>query len=353
LNAFSLKRDSSEITYTITRTEEDKEYTNQDVLLTILLNKKVESIDGFTISEDGKSLTKNITENESETIIVEDDSGNKKEISYDINNIDKISPEIIGVEDGETYGLNQTVEYKDNIGIKNIFIDRYSSLSFSAYTDYYDTSFYKGIDLLSNSINVNITGHPKGTVKYLYYLNNVLKEKTTNTNYKYTGLTANTYYTVKVVAVDENDNVLETKSRSLRTKYFSTVVGEKGTNTFKVTVYGIDNRVEKLIAIGYTNSNNQKNYYPSINSDRSVTFTFSATEVTGSLQSGYYYFHIQMFDSTYSTLYDTLCCNVIFGTKYTNTAQKIDPYKLTTAGNYQIIVTDFAGNKTEKNIIIK
>ena len=58
LNAYKLNRDSREIIYTLNRTENDKEYTNQDVILTIDLNKPIYEIDGFTISEDRKQLTK-------------------------------------------------------------------------------------------------------------------------------------------------------------------------------------------------------------------------------------------------------------------------------------------------------
>ena len=108
LNAYKLNRDASEITYTLKRSESDKEYTNQDVILTINLNKPIYAIDGFTISEDRKILTKTITENEKNTITVEDVSGNKKDIFYEINNIDKIPPEIIGIENGKTYTSNVT-----------------------------------------------------------------------------------------------------------------------------------------------------------------------------------------------------------------------------------------------------
>ena len=67
LKAYKLNRDNSEITYSLSRTDSDKEYTNQDVILTVNLNKPVYKIDGFVISEDRKKLTKVIKENEKAT----------------------------------------------------------------------------------------------------------------------------------------------------------------------------------------------------------------------------------------------------------------------------------------------
>lgn len=355
LNAFTLTRDDSEIIYNITRTEEDKLYTNKDVLLSIYLNKPINKIEGFNISEDGKILTKIIKENESNTIKVEDNSGNSKDIAYTINNIDKIPPEIVGIEDGMTYNTNKNISYTDNIGIKDIFVDRYSKLNVAIYPDYYDTSFYKGIDITSDKIIVNLTGKPKNTSFYKYYLNGNLKATTKEKTYTYSGLLAGTNYQIKVEALDENNNVLESISKNVITKYFKEIKTEKTGNTFKVTVYGIDPKIQKAIAIGFTNDNNKKYFYPIINSDRSLTMTFLASDITNSLlENSYYYFHIQLFDNqNYTYLYETICCNVIFNTNYIKKEEtEINPYNLTQNGNYEITVVDLAGNKTIKNITI-
>lgn len=352
LKAFSLTRDNSDIIYSISRTENETEYTNKDVMLTINLNKSVENVDGFEISNDGKTLTRLIEENEMNTIIVEDISGNKKEISYNINNIDKIPPEIIGVEDGETYNTNKEINYMDNVGIKDIFIDKYSNLSMRCYEDFYDTSFYKGIDVTSNSINVTISNHPKNTKYYLYYLNGVLKAKTTECQFKYTGLKSATNYDVKVEAVDSEGEVLESLSRNIKTKYFSNIETEKCEDTFIVTLYGIGSKVDSAYGVGFTNSNNQKYIPASINSDRSLTIKFSALDITEKLQNGYYYFHIHLFDNESNSVIEFVCCNVIFNQNYVESENTLNPYSLTSNGNYQLIVTDLAGNITEKNITI-
>ena len=354
LNAYQFSRDNSEITYTLTKTVEENEYTNQDVTLTINLNKPVYQIDGFTISEDMKTLTKVITENETNTILVEDASGNTKEVIYNISNIDKIPPEIIGVEDGEIYTSNVVLDYKDNVGIKEVKIDKYGSLETSLHDDYYDTSFFKGTDLTDTTAQIRLVGHPKNTKSYKYYINNILKGETVENSYKFTDLEKGTSYTIKIEALDENGNVLETVTRDIKTKMFSKIEATKNnTGAFDVTVYGIDSSVDKAVAIGFTDASNHTTSYPAINDNRSVNVSFSAQAITGSLQSGYYYFHIQLYNN--GVVVDTVCCNIIFNQTYTESTEDIsqDLYNLTSDGNYQIVVTDLAENKTEKCITIE
>ena len=352
LNAYNLSRDSSEITYVLSRTESDKEYTNKDVTLTIDFNKPIYEIDGFTISENRKKLTKVITENEKNTITVEDVSGNKKEVTYEINNIDKIPPEIIGVEDGKTYTSNVTLDYKDNVGIKDIVIDKYSDLKLSLYDDYYDTGAYKGTDLTDTTANIRVVSHPKKTKTYKYYINNSFKVESANTQYNFTGLKKGTSYTIKVEAIDENGKVLQTATRGIKTKLYSKITGTKNSSgTFSVTVSGIDSSIDSAVAVAFTDSSGKNITYPSIKSDRSLSVTFKVQAVTETIKSGYYYFHLQLFDD--GAHVDTACCNIVFKESSSSSSTGNTLYKLTTHGNYHIIVTDLAGNKTEKYITIK
>ena len=354
LNAYKLSRDSSEITYILSRTESDKEYTNKDVTLTIDFNKPIYQIDGFTISEDRKKLTKIIKENEKNIITVEDISGNQKDVSYEINNIDKIPPEIIGVDNGKTYTSNVTLDYKDNIGIKDIVIDKYSDLKLSMYDDYYDTVSYKGTDLTDTTANIRVISHPKDTKTYKYYINNSFKAESAKTQYNFTGLKKGTSYTIKVEAIDENGKVLQTATRNIKTKLYSKITGNKNSSgTFSVTVSGIDASIDSVIAVGFTDSSGKNMTYPKIKSDRSVSVTFDANAVTQSVEKGYYYFHLQFFDN--GNHVETACCNIIFKNSNSSTSGSSGDtlYSLTTNGNYHIIVTDLAGNKTEKYITIK
>lgn len=357
LTAYKLSRDDTEITYTITKNIEDDVYTNKDILLTISLNKPVDNVYGFDLSEDRKTLTRLLTENESQTIVVEDDSGNRKNIDYTIFNIDKEPPKINGIENGKTYNSNVAIEYTDNVGIKDVLIDNYSnSLILTCYDDYYDTAIFKGTDLTDSFAIIRVIGHPKNTKTYKYYINNVFKEQSENKVYKFSGLSKGTSYTIKVEAIDEFGNVLDTKTRIVKTKLYSRLEASKNTSgSFTYTVYGIDSSIDKVEAVAFTNEGNKIHQPLSINSNRTVTVNTSAQSVTGNIQNGYYYFHLQLFDNEKGGVVDTACFNVKFNESFvesTNSFSNIDINNLTSNGNYQIIVTDFAGNKTEKTITI-
>ncbi len=353
INAFSLTRDISKITYSLQKS--DNEYTNKDVTLEITTNKKIYPIEGYLLSDDGKKLTKNFTKNDTETIVLKDNSGNKEEVICEINNIDKVLPQINGINDGTTYSTNLKPTYTDNFGIKDIIINKYgTSLAFSCYTSYYDTSKYKGIDVTKNSIYIWITDKPKGTVKYKYYINNILKKETTEEEYTFTGLQTFTSYNVKVEAIDINDNVISSINKTIKTRYFeraeATKIGEK----FTIKLYGIDSAVKQIVTTKFSASNRNNIKYGSINinSDRSATASLVATDITSSVETGYYYLQLFMKGDSDTTL-DTVNCNIIFNTNYVKPTNNIDPYSITQNGFYEITVTDLAGNITKKCFTLK
>lgn len=69
-----------------------KDITNQDVNVTITANNELRELDGWTISQDRKSLTKMYSENKTETIEVMYSSGKKYPVTIEIENIDKEKP---------------------------------------------------------------------------------------------------------------------------------------------------------------------------------------------------------------------------------------------------------------------
>ena len=123
IDAFKLYRDTSipnaEITYSTT------EPTNKNVTINIKVDKNIIPIEGFNWDKNNKVLSKVLSENTQEKVLLEDYSGNKKEIEYKVDWIDKIKPEIIGVENQKTYELPVKIDYKDNIGIKDIKVENY------------------------------------------------------------------------------------------------------------------------------------------------------------------------------------------------------------------------------------
>lgn len=63
------------------------EMTNESVIVTIILNEPIESVEGWQISEDKIELTKIYQENTTENIRIVDMSGNDNSIEIDIQNI--------------------------------------------------------------------------------------------------------------------------------------------------------------------------------------------------------------------------------------------------------------------------
>ena len=74
-----------------------KALTNQDIKVTISANQNIIKIDGWTLSEDKKTLTKIYSQNTSESgenINVTDENGQVKTVNVKITNIDKKSPNV-------------------------------------------------------------------------------------------------------------------------------------------------------------------------------------------------------------------------------------------------------------------
>ncbi len=71
-----------------------KNPTNKNVIVTITANEELENIEGWELSSDKKTLTKEYTENTKETIIIKDIAGNETQVNIEITNIDKTLPDI-------------------------------------------------------------------------------------------------------------------------------------------------------------------------------------------------------------------------------------------------------------------
>ena len=139
LDCYELVRDNSEIEYQLEISDSNKEYTNNDVLIKITTNKEIEPLESFEISEDRKILTRLITENESKKITLNDLSGNSVLVEYNITNIDKIPPEIIGIQDGGIYDEVKNITFNDNIGIRSIVLNKYEDFEKRHKITIYDT----------------------------------------------------------------------------------------------------------------------------------------------------------------------------------------------------------------------
>ncbi len=170
LKAFEISMDKRDLEYEVcVISETDNKYTNKDVTIKINCNKEVKALQGFELSNDKTILTKKYQENTVEELELEDYYNNRKKVKIAITNIDKVLPEIVGIEEGNVYNKGLKLIYKDNIGVKNIIIE--NTFIKNTYTVDFDVE-NKIIDdqvliVNNNSINpyyLNIEGNYKITV---------------------------------------------------------------------------------------------------------------------------------------------------------------------------------------------
>ena len=105
-----------------------KNFTNKDVEIKIVFSEEIKELPGFQ-KLNNLTYKKIIKENKSEKLEVFDLVGNKTNVEYNVNWIDKITPKIIGINNNETYYETIKVQYKDDLsGIKNIEKNFYGDL---------------------------------------------------------------------------------------------------------------------------------------------------------------------------------------------------------------------------------
>ena len=192
-----LTRDSNLPICTVSYSEE--ELTNQNVTVTIQSNKEIEQVSGFFLSEDKKMLTKEVSQNESQKVAIRDLSGNAIKMEYSVENIDKEPPKILGCNNGGIYTDPVELDYMDNEEIEKVSIDRYDyELAIVGHKDSEDTS----------QLTVYIEKHPLNTKKYRYFVNDKLYTTITDSQYTFTSLEEDSV--IKVEALDELGNVIDT-----------------------------------------------------------------------------------------------------------------------------------------------
>lgn len=352
-NNINLLRDTIPPEYVITYS--DTEWTNSDVILKINTSEPIEEIEGFEINNEGTILTKVVSENENNEIILKDLSGNKTILNYSINNIDKIKPQIIGVNNGDIVKTDIKLEYKDNVGIKEIFIDKYAGLDFRVFDDFYDTDQYLGIDVTDTKIKVILLQHPRGTSKYKYYLDDILDGISEESTYQFNNLNPGEKHKVKVEAIDSQGNLLAKVEKNVEMNYFSEIETIKTDTTYIATLKNIDSRIKRYEyhIMSDENVDDSLTFFTGSNIENNeLTVTFDRQSFGKYTSKDYIYrIHIHLYDENNNHI-STLPINILFG-KTVEESKPIDIYNLTENGKYQIIVTDFAGNKEEYDIEIQ
>lgn len=333
------------VTYSI------EEWTNQNVMITITANKEIEQVSGFVLSEDKKVLTKEVSENETNLIKVRDFSGNETEVEYEVSNIDKEPPQIIGCENGGIYKKPLVLDYKDNVEVKEIRADKYAEkLTIEYKSVYHDSYYFYGIDRTKSTLSLKVLEYPRNTVKYKYYANNQLYATTTDTSYTFTGLKEGSKYQLKVQAIDAQGNVLDEIKQDGLTSYYGKVTSTKSRSNFLGKISDLSNQVSSIryAVWNYYDSNNYR-WYDAPITNKEATINFGPFE---GIADGSYVVNAYLFDAKGNAL-DVLAFSIDFNSNYVEKTEQINPYKLTIAGNYQIFVSDIAGNETIYDIKVQ
>ena len=98
-----------------------KTLTNQNVIVKITSINQLQELDGWELSSDKKTLTKEYTKNIKETILVSDVEENEKQINIEINNIDKTGPSVnVGYSTKNPTRENVTVTITSNEEVQAI-----------------------------------------------------------------------------------------------------------------------------------------------------------------------------------------------------------------------------------------
>ncbi len=162
-------------------------------------------------------------------------------------------------------------------------------------------------------------------------------------------------YIVKIEAIDENGTVLETVEKETFTNFFSNIETRKSDDIYNAKLMNIDSRIKSFSYVIWSDEDKEDSmtWYTggNISTDRTLELEFNRQNFGSYTDKSYIYrIHIFLYDET-GNIISTLPINILFG-KTVPKKSEIDIYNLTEGGIYQIIATDFAGNKTEYNIYI-
>ena len=130
--------------------------TNEDVTVTIQANEQLQPVEGWTLSDDGMSLTKTYSDNTSETVTVKDLTGNAIEIPVSVTGIDKEGTTVKVKNETTEDGVLVTIETSEPIQTP----DGWTKVSDTKYTKLYTENTSEDIivyDLAGNATKAHVT----------------------------------------------------------------------------------------------------------------------------------------------------------------------------------------------------
>lgn len=130
--------------------------TNEDVTVTIQANEQLQPVEGWTLSDDGMSLTKTYSDNTSETVTVKDLTGNAIEVPVNVTGIDKLGPTVTVKNETTEDGVLVTIETSEPIQTP----DGWTKVSDTKYTKLYTENTSEDIivyDFAGNATKAHVT----------------------------------------------------------------------------------------------------------------------------------------------------------------------------------------------------
>lgn len=355
MSFFRLNRNITKPNYTTTY--EKNTWTKEDVLITIKSDKILEILNGdFSLSNDGKTLTKTVSENEKGTIKIRDEDYNYDEIEYEVSWIDKEPPKIIGANNNGIYNKNLHLEYTDNGEIDEIYVDKYQN-RFILYIPemFIDEGSIRFLPITKNSITAWVEEHIRGMEKYKYYLNNQLYATTNETKYTFKNLEEmKTGYQIKVEGLDRNNKVIGTQEYTMKTAAFDEAILEKTDTTETVKFVGISDKITRVAYFTWIDGAYDSTLkYKEVNVQNKEAVCSLNIADFGNRKEKYImhvYFYYNENGTEKSSIYGG---NIDMSKPYTppETNPSINDFNVN--GNYYVRVKDKAGNESEIDFTIQ
>lgn len=355
---FKLNRNNIPANYSISYDKET--ITNQDVEVKINFDKRVSIIGdnkGLELSEDRKSLSKVLSDNENSKLLIKDEDFNYQEVEYNVNWIDKQPPIITGAENGKTYNNNVHIEYTDNFQISEIYADYYSE-DFSIYTDtqdFYETDNMQIIPANKESITAYVLSNTKQMEKYNYYIDGILCATTHEKKFTFTNLNvSDENHHIVVEALDRYGNVLDEKETFQRTLPFSRIDFNYKNSIKYIALKGTPENLTKFTAIAWVwgHEDSYCNLVPTHDGPNSYVVSLAMGRHKN--YSGRYYVKFEMeYKENEETKQSTIIGSVYMPNKYKLVDYTGLPNDFVENGKYYVRCIDEAGNETELDFVIQ
>ena len=277
------------------------------------------------------------------------------EVSYKVDWIDKIKPEILGIENGKTYNAPVDILYKDNVGIKSVEVQNYGYLELEFNGISHDTEKKYAFDYTDSTCRLRVIQKPRETVKFRYYCNDIFCIETTEEEYTYKNLEKDIEgikFTVE--AIDRNGNVIERREEKGRTANYKSVSVNKNNLGATVALSGIDSKVRSVRYYIWERGKQDSTQvgYETLVNNSSANLSFKISDFNN--KKCVYTMHIYTvdFDGTLSLVNGI---DIEIGKNYNpDLEEKVEIIekptnvnRLEQKGRYIIKAIDLAGNETE------